>query len=257
MVNRFLPGVPRKLVEAIYNSAPGNEIATGKFDSPESSAALAANTFGFFLNRPGDLPPFLGTEDVRWPASSMALEKEVRFPWRARWGHPILDALIVTPSALIGIESKRFEPFRDDPNPRFTRTYWRKVWGDRMNGYQGVRDTLHQHEALYTFLKADQLVKHALGLRTRTRTGKEYAGLVPILLYLYAEPDFLPNSNKAIGDEAKAVHRNEISHFTHSVEGDEVRFVACTYRELLATWDRSEDPEIRDHAKAVAYRFSP
>ncbi len=106
-------------------------------------------------------------------------------------------------------------------------------------------------------LKADQLVKHALGLRTRTRLGKEYAALSPILLYLYAEPDLLPNSNKPIDDDAKAAHREEINCFAKSVEGDEVRFIACSYRELLATWEWSENPEVREHAKAVACRFSP
>ena len=62
MHDRFLPGVPRRQIEETYNAAPGKEIVSGKFDSPESSAALAANTFGFFLNRPGDLPslPDLG-----------------------------------------------------------------------------------------------------------------------------------------------------------------------------------------------------
>ena len=49
MVRRFLPGVPGREIENIFNSAVGNEISSGKFDSPESSAALAANAFGFFL----------------------------------------------------------------------------------------------------------------------------------------------------------------------------------------------------------------
>ena len=105
MGERFLPGVPGKQIEEIYNAAPGNEIARGKFDSPESSAALAANTFGFFLNRPGDLPPLPGCEDVEWPTSSLHIEKEVRFPWRGG-RHPWLDALVVTPAAVIGVESK-------------------------------------------------------------------------------------------------------------------------------------------------------
>ena len=43
MNGRFLPGVPGAEVESILNAAPGNEVATGKFDSPESSAALAVN----------------------------------------------------------------------------------------------------------------------------------------------------------------------------------------------------------------------
>lgn len=32
-------------------------------------------------------------------------------PWHGG-RHPVLDRLVVTPSALIGIESSRFEPFR-------------------------------------------------------------------------------------------------------------------------------------------------
>ena len=256
MRHRFLPGVPCKQIEEIYNAAPGNEIASGTFDSPESSAALAANTFGFFLNRPGDIPPLPGCEDVEWPASSLGLEKEVRFPWRGG-DHPVLDVLVATSSALIGIESNRFEPFRDMPKAHFTDTYWREVWGDCMSGYQGIRDALHENGSLYMSLKADQLVKHALGLRTRTRPGKQYADLSPILFYLYAEPDLLPNSNKPIDDEAKAVHRDEIRHFAQSVRGDEVRFVVCTYRDLLAMWDRNTNPEIREHARAAVRHYSP
>ena len=84
-----------------------------------------------------------------------------------------------TPCALIGIESKRFEPFRDKPKACFSKAFWRDVWGDRMKGYQCVRDKLRKNRTLYTHLKADQLVKHALGLWTRTRPGKKYAGLKP------------------------------------------------------------------------------
>ena len=36
-----------------------------------------------------------------------------------------------------------------------------------------------------------------------------------------------------------------------------MRFIACSYRELLATWERSENLEVREHAKAVACRYSP
>ena len=256
MRDRFLPGVPGLRVEEMYNAAPGNEIGSGDFDSPESSARLAANAFGFFINRPKDLPPLPGCKDEEWPATLLTLEQTVNFPWRGG-RHPVLDVLITTPSALIGTESKRFEPFRDKAKASFSCAYWRPVWGNSMKGYESVRDNLRENKNFYTSLKADQLVKHALGLRTRTRLGKEYAALSPILFYLYAEPDLLPNSNKPIDDEAKAAHRDEIKHFTTSVEGDEVRFVACTYRDLMATWERSESPEVREHAKAVACRFSP
>jgi hypothetical protein len=45
----FLPGLPAELIRAAYLNAPGNEIVSGKFASLESSAALVANAFGFFL----------------------------------------------------------------------------------------------------------------------------------------------------------------------------------------------------------------
>ena len=64
MTGRFLPGVPGPQIEAIFDAAAGNEIVTGKFDSPESSAALAANAFSFFLQRASDLPA-LPTTDAR------------------------------------------------------------------------------------------------------------------------------------------------------------------------------------------------
>ena len=108
MADRFLPGVPGREIEEILNAAPGNEIKTGKFDNPASSAALAANTFGFFLKRTWDLPPLPDCGREAWPARSLS----VRFPWSGG-RHPVLDCLVTTPSALIGIESKRFEPFRD------------------------------------------------------------------------------------------------------------------------------------------------
>ena len=65
--------------------------------------------------------------------------------------------------------------------------------------------------------------------------------------------DVLPNSNKDISDDAKAVHRDEIRHFAQSVQGDEVRFVVCTYRDLLAMWSRNANPQIREHASVLSY----
>ena len=74
MTSRFLPGVPGLEIEAVFQTAAGNEMASGKFDSPESSAALAANGFGYFLRRPAALPPLPGCGDETWPARSIELE---------------------------------------------------------------------------------------------------------------------------------------------------------------------------------------
>ena len=253
--DRFLPGVPADLVTRELDAAAGNEIASGKFDSPESSAALSANTFGFFLERPGDLPPMPGCGAETAPAVSVALEKRVNFPWRGG-RHPVLDVLITAPSALVGVESKRFEPFRDKPKSEFSEAFWRPKWGGRMSGFQSVRDALRDDPDMYAHLKADQLVKHALALRAQVNR-RSHLGMTPILAYLYAESDILPNSGKPISESDRAAHRREIADFARRIAGDEVRFVSCSYRELLAAWGESDAPGVRAHAAAVARRFAP
>ena len=253
MTDRFLPGVPGREIEEIFNAAPGNEIAKGKFDSPESSAALAANAFGFFLNRAWDMPPLPCCDKEKWPACSLYIEKTVRFPWSGGQ-HPVLDVLVSTPSALIGIESKRFEPFRGKSGTRFSCAYWRKKWGDSMKGYERVRDELHKN---FTCLNGAQLVKHAFALRTEVHRDGEHKDRKPILFYLYAEPERWPESGTPVDKSKQAKHTEEIKEFANAVAGDEVRFISCTYRELLAAWKRDEKREIRAHAEALTERFSP
>ncbi len=241
MSSRFLPGVPADDVTHAYNKARGNEIASGKFDRPESSAALVANALGWFLRRPRDLPPLPGCGLRWWPAESLALEQSLRLPWRGGM-HPWLDAVVTTPTALVGIESKRYEPFR---KTRASRAYWRPVWGNRMRGYQSIRDSL---DGTYVHLDAAQLFKHALALRTQAK------GLTPILFYLYAEPAAWPDG-KPVDEEAKVRHRMEIASFASMVEGDEVAFVACDYATLLGQWAGGDNADVRAHAAQVSARY--
>ena len=255
--DRFLPGVPGPDIERILDAAPGKELETGNLDRPTSSAALAVNAFGFFLHRPVDLPPLPGLERAGWPARSLALERTIRFPW-AGGRHPVPDCLVATSSALVGIECKRFEPFHGASDyTGFSDTFWRPVWGDRMVGYQHVRDLLRGNKDLYAFLDAVQLVKHALALRAAVQSGKEYHGLAPILLYVYAEPDVWPGTGCQVHDDVKAGHREEIASFANHVGGDEVAFSACSYRQLLDAWRRGPDQGIARHAAAVLDRFAP
>ncbi len=256
ITDRFLPGVPGPEIEAVFHAAPGNEIAAGKFDSPESSAALAANAFGFFMRRAADLPPLPGCNDDAWPARSLTLETEVRFPWRGG-RHPVLDCLVTTPSALIGIESKRFEPYRTRSASRPSDAYWRPVWGEHMKGYEGVRDGLRDEPDLWRRLDAAQLFKHAFALRTAVRRKPEFHGLAPVLFYVCAEPEAWPESGEPVDERARKRHREEIGRFAAAVTGDEVRFVACSWRRLLEIWASHEDGRIRAHANAVTERFSP
>lgn len=242
----FLPGVPADRVLAALAAAGGKEIESGKFSSPESSAALACNTFGWFIERPAQLPPLLGLDDVDWPATDVAVERCLRFPWRGG-RHPWLDAVIETQRHLIGVESKRFEPFRDAKTVNLSAAYDWPEWGSEMSPFETMRDDLRSGTVCYSHLDAAQLVKHAFGLVTQgSKLGKS-----PILYYLFAEP--AERSGKAIPKEALQRHRAEITDFTKRIGSSAVQFRASSYREWLACFDGTAS----SHAEALVERFAP
>ena len=242
----FLPGVPEHLVLAALARAGGNEIESGKLGSSESSAALAVNAFGWFIERPRELPRFPTLNDVRWPAVQVDVERQMRFPWSGG-RHPWLDAAFETSTDLVGVESKRFEPFRDAKAVSLSDAYDRDVWGECMRPYEAMRDALRAGATAFKHLDAAQLVKHAFGLVTEGRR----VGKSPMLLYLYAEPE--RRGAAAISPQARALHQREIATFASAVSGAKVRFSACSYRAWLATWSGEALP----HAEALLARFKP
>ncbi|MBS0479038.1 MAG: hypothetical protein JSR79_07050, partial [Proteobacteria bacterium] len=213
---------------------------------PESSAALAVNAFGWFLERPTGLAPFPSLADLDWPAVRVDVERQMCPPWRGG-RHPWLDAAVETATQLIGVESKRFEPFRDAKSINLSDAYDRDVWGERMTPFMAMRDRLRTGEVRFVHLDAVQLVKHAFGLVTEGRRLEK----MPVLLYLYAEPTH--RGTTAIPDAAIERHRAEIADFAAAVAGAEVRFAACSWREWLADWTG----DTRDHADALIDRFQP
>jgi hypothetical protein len=249
-----VPGLPHELIRLAYEAAPGNEIASGKFANPESSAALAANAFGYFLDKAQSLPPLPKVEGCRWPATNLSLEALVCFPWRGG-RHPCLDALVHTPSHLIGIESKRYEPFRAKADPSaWSAAYDRDVWGANMQRYVHVRESLKQGELRFMRLDAVQLVKHAFGLRTAVHHDTDLVGRKPVLFYVYAEPNLWPDG-RAVMRSHVLDHREETLRFAELVTGDEVAFVFCSYRNLLETGSANQEANVRSHAESLVTKF--
>lgn len=244
----FLPGVAVEYVLARLEAAGGNEVASGKLAHPESSAALAVNTFGWFIECPALLPPLPGTEDTGI-ARRVDVEYSARFPWSGG-RHPWLDAAVSTDTHLIGVESKRYEPFRDAKTASLASAYDRPVWGKHMGRFSDMRDALRSGEAAFAHLDAAQLVKHAYGLVTDARR----LGKVPVLFYLFAEP--VSRGDQPIAESAIERHRAEIADFAAAVWGDEVSFYAASYREWLATWEGGP-PSMVDHGAALIRRFEP
>lgn len=245
---QFLDGVPAGHVIRRLAGAGGKEIESGKLSSPESSAALAVNCFGWFVERPKKLPPLTGLTDAGVP-ELVDIEFCARFPWRGG-RHPWLDAVVQTPTMLIGVESKRFEPFRDKKTVSLSEAYDRPVWGDDMKGYERMRDRLRLGKERFSHLDAAQLVKHAFGLVTEARRRSR----APVLFYLFAEPE--ERNGRRIGQPDLTRHRSEILRFAEAVAGDEVTFRHASYREWLGT--RSQfDGSVAAHGDAVLKSFNP
>ena len=245
---RFLPGVPVDHVLARLAKAGGKEIESGKFSSPESSAALAGNCFGWFVARPEKLPPLPGLAEGGTP-ELVDIEFCARFPWSGG-RHPWLDAVVQTPTSLIGVESKRFEPFRDAKTVNLSAAYDRPVWGDNMRAFERMRDRLRAGAEAFVHLDAAQLVKHAFGLVTEGRR----RGRRPVLFYLYAEPE--DRNDRPIPKDDILRHRDEISRFGAAVTGDEVLFQLVSYRDWIGSWHKSGD-EVAAHGAAILREFAP
>jgi hypothetical protein len=245
---RFLPGVVVDHVIQRLKAAGGKEIESGKLASPESSAALAVNTFGWFVECPELLPQLPGLEHVGRP-TYVDVEYCARFPWAAG-RHPWLDAIVETDTHLIGVESKRFEPYRDRKRVSLSPAYDRPVWGDGMEPFERMRDRLRSGEVRFEYLDAAQLVKHAFGLVTDAQRRARK----PALFYLYAEPSHLGGS--PLDASVFQAHRDEIATFAADVSGAEVEFASMSYGEWLASWATCE-PGVAGHGLAVAAAFEP
>lgn len=241
----FLPGLPEALIVDALKRSPGNEIRSGKFDSPESSAALVANGFGWFLQRPTQLPPLPGVPAGQ--VSSVELEAEMRFPWTGG-RHPWLDVAIETHTTLIGIESKRYEPFRPLKQSGFAEVIDRPIWGEKLAAFTRLRDALVAGDVGFETLDAPQLIKQAYGIYIRAQK----RALGSVLVYLYAEPRAW-GSGKLVDRERIAVHRREVAEFAAAVRGDSVTFVPLRWADLLAQWQTK--PALADHVAALRGKF--
>ncbi len=251
MTSPFLPCLPIEKIRNALAKAPGNELDSGKILSPESSAALAANTFGLFLDRPLELPAIPGTELFGWPAKFVDIEHCARFPWSGG-RHPWLDAFVETSTHIIGIESKRYEPFRSRQTGKLSQAYRRPIWGKRMGPYERMRDQIASGEQSFKHLDGVQLLKHAFGLQTEAQRKNNS----PVLVYLYAEPAEWPDG-RSIASSSLNLHAREASDFARRVEGAEVVFRTCTYANLLETFLRSASADVRKHGRTIREKFTP
>lgn len=232
----FLPGVPAEAVLAALGRLPGSDL-----DSPDSATALVANAFGWFLTRPRQLLPFPNVP-MGLP-EAVDLGVEMQLPMRGT-RHPRLDAVVTTPTTLVGIVSTRYQPFRPPKAVRFSEPFDSRDWGSGMARYGALRKALTSGTQGFRHLDAVTLVKQAYALRTQSL--KRARGAV--LVYLHAAPDYW-SSGKPVDRKAITGHQSEVSAFARAVKGDDVTFVPLRWSDLLAQWSQTEG--VAAHAAAV------
>ena len=242
---QFLPDLPADALLAALRRSPGNEVDSGKFDSAESSSALAVNAFGWFLERTDALPPLPGVPMGQ--PERVEIEEEMRFPW-AGGRHPWLDVAVTTRTSLVGVEAKRYEPFRPGKAAVFSEAYASRDWGAGMARFDALRGALGEGVLTYRHLDAVQLVKHAYGLRTQAQK----RGLGAVLVYLHAAPGAWA-SGKPVDPAAIRAHVAEIADFAGRVKGADVTFVPVRWSDLLAQW--AAVPGLAAHVAALRARF--
>lgn len=118
-----------------------------------------------------------------------------------------------------------------------------------MQRFEAMRDSLRHDPTRFTHLDAAQLVKHAFGLVTDGQRKGKTAWLV----YLFAEPSSLGTSATFDGFSR---HREEIATFAAAIQGDDVRFLAISYRDWLKTWPHNP-AELAKHAELILSQFTP
>lgn len=224
------------------------EAAPPKFCAAYSSAALALNSFAFWLDLESDLivPGGRGFD---------SLDFERQMPTGLRGTSPHLDVFLDGPEPM-AIESKCLEPLTTKKRA-FAHSYgdlfsaaapeWRTEYEREQQAVERRTEEAPSDE--YRYLDVGQLLRHYLGVRReamdRGRTIK--------LAYVYWEP-------LEATDQAFRAHREEAQRLEAAVgESDDlVPFTSFSYGELWGTWAdvTSELPQLREHVRLLRARYA-
>jgi hypothetical protein len=191
------------------------------------------------------LPPLPGVPAGQ--VETVTLEAEMRYPWKGG-RQPWLDVGIETSTTLIGIESRRYEPFRPGKAQGFAELIDRPEWRQTMGAYTKMRDDLVAGKVDFDAVDAVGLIKQAYGIHTRAQK----RALGGVLVYLYAEPKTWA-SGKPVDPARIVQHQKEIAKFARMVAGDAVVFVPLRWRDVLDQW--AALPALKAHVAALRETF--
>jgi hypothetical protein len=231
-----------------FESGGGGELInsprrSAKMQALISSSALVVNVFDPWVGRT-DIGPLLHALNI--DVDGGIVDLEAKMPTGLPGEPPNLDAAITLPSGkVIGIEGKFTEwtspktskqsPFKDKYFPKGPGL-WEQAGLPRC---QKLAQKIQTFEIVFQHLDTAQLLKHALGLATKS--GGRFQ-----LLYLYFD------WAGASGD----LHQRELRKFEALVDGI-LGFRAITYQEVICRL--AADPSVpdRDYIQYLVKRYCP
>jgi hypothetical protein len=187
--------------------------------APYSSAALAANAFGGWIDHETEFR-LAGLEGFDVPVS---LEHKLKIAHGG--GEANLDCAISSPDSLVGVESKLTEYLAPHESVPWRTPYQQPEMAELLDGgWRAVFEASITSTWTPLQLGVEQLIKHALALNSHAN------GRAPHLVYVFWEPEN--------GDDHQEVvqHRAEIDELASKVVGTHPMFHACSYAELFAEW---------------------
>lgn len=238
----LLPSFDPKTIEAIkrdLGGKGGSELkwrrrGPAKFLAAHSSAALAANTFGPFLQDHDGVP--LRGHVFAGPTH---LEQECktglsRVP-------PTLDLLVDGPEVL-AVESKCLEPFGRH-SAKFREAY-EDATAEMHRSWREEYERLKQDPDRYRYLDAAQLIKHYIGLK------RNYGDKPVTFVYLYWRPSNAAELAPCL------VHKAEIAEFSRRLKDPKIGFSSLSHPELWREWTGARQPTwLKNHGKLLCERY--
>ena len=224
--------------KAAFRAGAGDEMedrpnAPAKMKAMHSSSALVCNVFEYW-----HLQPEAVARALQIAEPVISLEFEAKLPTGLRGTPPTLDLLLISTDDLAwGVESKFTEPFQGKDRKAFASSYFEadeglwKILG--LPGCEGLARRLDSGPAIFSYLDAPQLLKHALGIRRKYPQGR--------LLFLWHDLDT---------QEGLAL-RKEVGVFSEAIDPC-LGFRALTHRQVFESLAR----EVGNHDDYVAYNGS-
>ena len=217
--------------KAAFERGSGSELLDtpsrpAKMKALHSSSALVVNFFDFWVGK--DASPL--RHALNLDEQIVKIDFEAQYSTGLTGNPPNLDVTLeLTDGFVIGIESKYSEWLSQKSQSKapFKSKYFppgSALWS--ANGLvrsQALAEQMRQGDDRFRYLDVPQLLKHALGLSNQL--GCQFS-----LYYVYLDWP---------GKES-VVHADEISQFRQLV-GEELRFVALTYQQLLSALGKERD----------------